>query len=332
MQNASVPEETFVVAVLSKSNILQRQILKHLKNDAYDFLFCDKPEKLPQKCNVIFIDVSFFSDKTRESIRKLKEEFLKTPLIAIGPPAQETYHPPEKLRRLGVQEYFERVDIWQNAPYISERIIFYSQETPAQARKQARRQKRLQTKKPELILVGASTGGPEVLPTLLENMPADCPPVVLVQHIDHKFAESFYHKMCDASGLAASEVADGKIIEPGHLYMPTGEYHVGIRLSAGKLVLFTDTRKTGPHRPSIDFLFDSCSQIEVPLCAVLMTGLGADGSRSLAVLKKNGAFTMVQDKNSSAVFGMPEEAIKLGAAQFVGNPMQLRHQIIKLIS
>ena len=112
---------------------------------------------------------------------------------------------------------------------------------------------------------------------------------------------------------------------PGHLYAPLGDYHIGIKQIENefRLVISEEGPVTG-HRPSVDFLFCSAASLRAKILAVLLTGMGKDGAFGLSLLHQNGADTIVQDEASCVVFGMPKEAIALGAAKKICNPSEIR--------
>ncbi len=193
---------------------------------------------------------------------------------------------------------------------------------------------RLELKPPKLILVGASTGGTEALLRLLKDMPRPCPPVVVVQHIATSFAKSFAERLSKASGLELGTPRSGIEVKADHLYMAWDDYHIGLKRSGGVLQVETNL---GPQqhsvRPAVDFLFESSAILSNAehIIAVLLTGMGKDGALGLLRLRKAGAMTFTQDEASSIVYGMPGEAVALGASSFSGSPEQIRRYINKAL-
>lgn len=184
------------------------------------------------------------------------------------------------------------------------------------------------TNKLDLILLGASTGGTEVLAKFVSSLPQDCPPVILVQHISEGFAKDFGNRLSKLSGLRLGKITENELIKNGHIYLSLGDYHIGLREdnSGMRLTLNKKPPITG-HRPSIDFLFQSSAKVSGKIFAALFTGMGKDGAQGLLDLRQRGAYTCAQDEQSSTVFGMPKEAIKIGAAQHVGNPVEIRKHL-----
>ncbi len=187
-----------------------------------------------------------------------------------------------------------------------------------------------------LVLVGASTGGTQALTALLRNMPSSFPPVVVVQHITTQFSEAFSKRLASTMNFVLGTFRAGESLKRGHLYMSSGDFHVGVKFQGDKQTLIVSEHPPiAGHRPSVDFLFESVADSRSvslkKVLAVLLTGMGGDGSRGLLSLRKKGALTVCQDEASSIVFGMPKEAIKLGAAQYVGNIEDIKKDIFQKI-
>ncbi len=185
---------------------------------------------------------------------------------------------------------------------------------------------------PDVILVGASTGGPQALCQLLRNMPIGCSPVVVVQHIPENFSQALLQRLASVSGLTAGENASGTLLQPGHIYMATGDYHIGLARRSGKTcIMQSNASPVMSHRPSVDHLFLSAAEIRVHALAVLLTGMGSDGARGMSALAQIGALNLAQDESTSVIFGMPREAIKLGAASYVAPVNDLRSVIDRVL-
>ena len=187
---------------------------------------------------------------------------------------------------------------------------------------------------PDLILVGASTGGTEAVTRLLESMPANCPPVLLVQHISAYFARAFAQRVAQNSKLKLGVCVEGTPLEPGHVYVADDDRHLGVSGRRGRLcILRSDGPPVNRHRPSVDFLFRSVAVIPaIKVSAVLLTGMGADGAQGMKELHDKGAVTFAQDEQSCVVFGMPREAIALGGVDMTGGPGEIRQQLLWQIS
>ena len=169
----------------------------------------------------------------------------------------------------------------------------------------------------QAVGIGASTGGPPVLQTILAGLPKDFPvPVLIVQHIASGFLTGLTEWLNQTTGLQIHIAAYGIQALPGHVYLAPDEFHMGV--GAGiRLVLSKEERDNG-LRPSVGYLFRSlaavCGRNAV---GVLLTGMGQDGAEQLKVMKDRGALTIVQDRETSVVHGMPGAAIALDAATAV---------------
>lgn len=190
-------------------------------------------------------------------------------------------------------------------------------------------------RRPSLIVIGASTGGTEVLIKLLQNMPKPCPPIAVVQHIALAFCKPFAERLAQSAGLTLARPDHGAILLPNHLYMALDDYHIAVkeRVDGYALAIVRSDLIHGV-RPSVDVLFQSAAKCrnKAPVTAILLTGMGKDGAAGLLELRSTGAMTLVQDEQSSTVFGMPREAILRGAAGFVGDPVQIRQQLNLVLS
>lgn len=170
-----------------------------------------------------------------------------------------------------------------------------------------------------VISVGASTGGTEALTRFLQAMPMDCPGIVIVQHMPEKFTTSFAKRLNEICAINVKEAENGDAVLRGHALIAPGNYHLLLKRSGAKYYV---EKREGPlvnrHRPSVDVLFRSTARYAGSnAIGVIMTGMGDDGARGLLEMKEAGAQTIAQDERSCVVFGMPREAIKLGAADVV---------------
>jgi two-component system chemotaxis response regulator CheB len=175
-------------------------------------------------------------------------------------------------------------------------------------------------RRPEVVVIGASTGGTDVLKGLLDAMPADAPPMVIVQHMPEHFTAAFARRLNETSAMTVREAAAGEIVRAGTALVAPGDRHVALRW-VGRGTLGVELHE-GPlvnrHRPSVDVLFMSAARVlGASAIGVLLTGMGRDGAKGLLDLRKAGAHTIAQDEATSVVFGMPRAAIELGAARKV---------------
>lgn len=171
--------------------------------------------------------------------------------------------------------------------------------------------------KVKVIAIGASTGGPPVLQTILAALPKDFPvPVLIVQHMAAGFTQGFVQWLAQTSGLPIHLAAHDETIRPGHVYVAPDEFQMRVE-RGGKIVLKKDEPENG-LRPSVSYLLRSVAEVYGrDAVAGLLTGMGHDGAEELKLLKDKGAVTFAQDKDSSVVHGMPGAAIKLDAATLI---------------
>ncbi len=170
-----------------------------------------------------------------------------------------------------------------------------------------------------LIAVGASTGGTEALREFLAMMPADAPGIVIVQHMPERFTRSFAERCDQLCTIRVKEAEDGDRVLVGHALIAPGNFHMGLRRSGAQYSVHVHMASpVNRHRPSVDVLFDSVAEwAGRNAVGVIMTGMGADGARGLLAMRQAGARTIAQDETTCVVFGMPKEAIELGAAEAV---------------
>ncbi len=183
---------------------------------------------------------------------------------------------------------------------------------------------------PEIIAIGASTGGPPVLGDILSRLPASFPiPILIVQHIARGFAKGladWLSKLCCLKVLLAG---DGTKIKQHQVYLAPDENHMTVKRN-GYLSLSEKT-PVKAHCPSVDVLFESVADVYgKSAVGILLTGMGRDGAKSLKTMLEKGGVTIAQDDKTSIVHGMPGEAIKIGAARFVMNPLEIAAYLASL--
>lgn len=182
----------------------------------------------------------------------------------------------------------------------------------------------------ELVGIGASTGGPLVLKTLLGALPPTCPfPVLIVQHIAAGFTEGLADWLAKASGFPVRLALDGEMPLPGHAYLAPEDRH--LELAADRRIGLSARAPEHGHRPAVAVLFRSLARVlGSRAVGVLLSGMGRDGAEELKLMKESGALTLAQDRESSVVHGMPGHAIALGAAQRVLPPAQIGATLARL--
>jgi two-component system, chemotaxis family, protein-glutamate methylesterase/glutaminase len=172
----------------------------------------------------------------------------------------------------------------------------------------------------KLIAIGASTGGTEAIRQVLMGLPADCPPIVITQHIPPVFSKAFADRLNQICPMQVKEAEDGETLQPGRALIAPGNFHMVVRSahSGGLRIEILNGPAVCFQRPSVDVMFSSVADTTgARALGVLLTGMGSDGAQGLLRMKKAGARTIAQDEASSVVFGMPREAIQLGAVDQV---------------
>ena len=167
-----------------------------------------------------------------------------------------------------------------------------------------------------VVCIGASTGGTESLRVVLEALPPDSPGIVIVQHMPEKFTAAFARRLDGLCELDVKEAEDGDAVLAGRVLIAPGNRHMLLQRSGARYhVGVKDGPLVSRHRPSVDVLFRSAAQYAgANALGIIMTGMGDDGARGLLEMKKAGAATVAQNEATCVVFGMPKEAIALGAA------------------
>jgi two-component system chemotaxis response regulator CheB len=187
-------------------------------------------------------------------------------------------------------------------------------------RRSAPIQRKTQPRRPgnrsdRILAIGASTGGVEALKTVLMSLPADCPPTLITQHMPPRFTAAFAGRLNRECPMTVSEATHDQVIEPGHVYIAPGAFHMQLGRRNGKRVcLLSETPPVSGHRPSVDVLFHSVAQTAGSAAVgVILTGMGKDGADGLLAMRNAGALTLGQDEDSSLVYGMPRAAQERGA-------------------
>jgi len=187
-----------------------------------------------------------------------------------------------------------------------------SEPSPARAGRRA-----AHLKSNSIVVIGASTGGPQAIETILRELNADTPPVVITQHMPENFTRAFAKRLDELMPVEVKEAEHGDLLLKGRVLIAAGGRHLRLRRMALDLVVeLVDGPPVNRHKPSVDVLFKSVvdASPDAALC-ILLTGMGNDGARGLYELKQHGFHTVAQDEASSVVWGMPREAVKLGAVE-----------------
>jgi len=183
----------------------------------------------------------------------------------------------------------------------------------------------------QVIVVGASTGGTEALKIFLEALPPDAPGIVIVQHMPEHFTKAFAKRIDSLCRISVKEAENNDTVLTGQALIAPGNYHMLLKRSGARYYIEI---KNGPlvsrHRPSVDVLFRSAARYAGRnSIGVIMTGMGDDGAHGMLEMKEAGAYTIAQDEDSCVVFGMPNEAIKLGGVHKVAPLSGIAQEIMR---
>ena len=172
-----------------------------------------------------------------------------------------------------------------------------------------------------LIAIGASTGGTQAIETVLTRMPADVPPIVIVQHMPAGFTRAFAARLNGVCRMRVVEAAGNEPLERGVAYVAPGDHHLTVDRQGLRLLTRLDQQEPIHYqRPAVDALFTSAARLRgLPMVAMLLTGMGADGADGMVALRHAGAETIAEAEESCVVFGMPKEAIARGGAVHVSS-------------
>ncbi|MEN6437944.1 MAG: chemotaxis response regulator protein-glutamate methylesterase [Syntrophobacter sp.] len=186
----------------------------------------------------------------------------------------------------------------------------------------------------KVIAMGASTGGTEALKAVLMEMPLNSPGIVVVQHMPPRFTTAFAGRLNGLCHIEVREAKDGDAVLPGTALIAPGNFHMQLKRVGGTYYVEI---KTGPlvfhQRPSVDVLFHSVAlHAGANAVGVIMTGMGRDGASGLLEMRNLGARTIAQDEASCVVFGMPKEAIKMGAAESVAPLQDIPREVLKALT
>ncbi len=186
----------------------------------------------------------------------------------------------------------------------------------------------------KLIIIGASTGGTEAIREFLQQMPSDCPGILIVQHMPEGFTRSFAQRLDSLCRISVKEAEHGDRVLPGHAYLAPGHSHLLLARSGANYVTALDQ---GPpvnrHRPSVDVLFESAAaNAGRNALGVILTGMGKDGAAGMLKMREAGATNFAQDESTCVVFGMPREAIAVGAVHEIAPLVQLPRLVMEQLA
>jgi len=192
--------------------------------------------------------------------------------------------------------------------------------------------KRRESAAVDVVAIGASTGGPAALQKVLSGIPGDFPvPLLVVQHIAPGFLQGLAAWLGQACGLPVHIATQGERLQLGHVYLAPDGFHLGV--SEGGRIALSRSEPEHNLRPAVSYLFRSVVDVfGEKAVGVLLTGMGKDGGEELKRMRERGAVTLAQDRESSVVHGMPGEAIKLGAVDYVLSPDEIAAKLESLVN
>jgi two-component system, chemotaxis family, protein-glutamate methylesterase/glutaminase len=184
-----------------------------------------------------------------------------------------------------------------------------------------------------IIAIGASTGGTEAIKEVLVNLPTEIPPILIVQHMPEHFTKSYAERLDKLCKFEVKEAEDQELVTPGKALIAPGNKHMILKRSGARYYVEV---KDGPlvyhQRPSVEVLFSSVAKFAgLNAVGIILTGMGRDGANGLLEMKNAGAFTIAQDEKSSIVYGMPKEAVAIGAAMRIVSLEKIPETLLEVL-
>ncbi len=275
--------------------------------------------------DLITLDLHMPGIRGDEWLISERKEGLKTPIVILSDTHASDADAVVRLLEHGAQHYMEKEHLRTDSKIFKEVILELIHSHQAPTHGSTRVGGGFPSRAPELVLIGASTGGPQALVKLLANMPPSTPPIMITQHMAPKFTRPLAERLASLGHLRIGSMEVGSPMLPGHIYMAYSDHHIGVDQKGGKLfVTHSNSHAVNGHRPSVDFMFNSVIGVSCPMMAILLTGMGRDGALGLRFLRKEGVFCIAQSEEDCVVYGMPREAIERDGADFVGNVDEIR--------
>ena len=334
----AAPTGKIRVLIVDDSASVRTIIGKMLEADDFAVFFAESAEKASEflasgTVDLITLDLTLPGMDGRTWLNQQRNLGMELPVVIIS----EDY-PSEALTVFGAleggaQDYFHKGQVLSHRGEILERfreLVRSHRDRKAYGAQPIAFGDRLRLRRPELVLVGASIGGPDALQRLLREMGPECPPLLVVQHISPHFAKPFAERLAGVAGVRLPEPMDGVVLEKGSLYMVDSDRHIGVRRAGDDYILtVSDAQPVAGHRPSVDFLFRSAAAMGAAehVFAAILTGMGTDGAKGMSDLKRAGAMTFAQGPETSVVYGMAKEAVRLGGVDYVGDVADIRFQL-----
>lgn len=296
-------------------------------------------EKLIEKHrpDVITLDIHMPDMDGVTLLKKIQPKY-KIPTVMISSISKEEGRQVLDALEAGAIDYIQKPsmnDLREVASQIRDRI-----KTAAHAKIRSRKTvtrkstTSLAVDKNSLIVIGSSTGGTEAVRDVLQCLPNEIPPILIVQHIPPVFSAAFANRLNDLFPFEVKEAANGDEVLPNRVLIAPGGKQMGVKALKDKLVIvINDDAPVNRHKPSVDYMYQSVAQLgSKKVVAAILTGMGADGAREMKKLRDMGIKTIAQDKDSCVVFGMPQAAIQQGAVDHILPLDQIGHKLMELCS
>ncbi len=328
-ETAVRPQAKKKVLIVDDSKTIRQLLIKILSEDPELEIVAetDKPlevEKLIEKHrpDVITLDIHM-PDMDGVTLLKRIQPKYKIPTVMISSISKEEGRQVLDALESGAIDYIQKPsmsDLREVAGQIRERIKVAAS---AKIRNKKVVTRRSTTSplidKQSLIVLGSSTGGTEAIREILQSLPNEIPPMLIVQHIPPIFSAAFSARLNELCPFEVKEAANGDEVKANRVLIAPGGKQMGLKAVKDKMiVVINDDPPVNRHKPSVDYLFKTVADMgSKKVVGVILTGMGADGAREMKKLKDLGIKTIAQDKESCVVFGMPREAIQMGGVDFV---------------
>ena len=264
------------------------------------------------------------------SLLKMIMQQCACPVVMISSLHKDEGHHVLEALELGAIDYIEKPAMDQLSaltPLMCEKIFVAAsakiidsvKPKPLASSKQDKLKSQSSKRKTQCIVIGSSTGGTDALRRILCDLPERIPPILIAQHIPPGFSDLLAKRLDKLCPFHVKEAASGDVVQAGTVYITPGGQHMRVtRVNENLVIRITKDEDGTRHKPSIDYLMRSVGESGIQdTIGVILTGMGSDGAQGLLAMKRQGAMTIAQDEATSVVFGMPKEAIKIGAADKV---------------
>ncbi|AGH94528.1 chemotaxis-specific protein-glutamate methyltransferase CheB [Pseudobdellovibrio exovorus] len=330
---ASLEDSSWIEVVGTASN--GRQAIERLTGSAIDLLILDlempvldgletlrEMQKLSLKTKVILFSSSSKrgAEITLEALRLGASDFISKPSSDASNTNEPFQNPAEKIKKL----LLPKVSVL--FPHVAPAVTTSSAPMTTSKTETSFVKVLWEAMRPQVILIGSSTGGPTVLEKIFSDLGSsvDCP-ILIAQHMPPIFTASFAERLSRCSGIPASEAKHGMVLEKNHIYVAAGNYHMRVQGTRDHATLVLDQ---GPQihsvRPAVDPLFVSAASVFKDKClAFVLTGMGEDGKDGAVAVKKSSGAVVIQNESTCVVYGMPKAVFSSGAYDKIATPQEI---------